>query len=159
MTIEELLGYSDEDLGKLATKLGLDLDFESMSKTDAVDEIYAALPDDESEEVMLEIKDTPKKETRTRSKVRAEVAAVDKGPKKYRLIIHNQEGVDNTPFVKVQDGNAGIMYTIPRDVEVVVPEVVISILRDAVTTRYEPSGGTMIERSAPRFPFTVLGTE
>ena len=159
MTIEELLEYSNEDLVKLARELGLDLDFESMSKTDAVDEIYAALPDEAAEEVVLEIKDTPKKTTRTRSKVQTEPAVVAKGPKKYRLIIHNQEGVDNTPFVKVQDGNAGVMYTIPRDVEVVVPEVVINILKDAVTTRYEPSGDTMIMRSAPRFPFTVLGTE
>lgn len=78
--------------------------------------------------------------------------------KKYRLIIHNQDGVDNMPFVAV--GINGFVYQIPREVEVQVPQEVIDTLNNAIQTVPETTedGKSMTTRDRRRFPYTVLGT-
>lgn len=77
--------------------------------------------------------------------------------RRLRLIVHNQEGVENTPFVKV--GVNGVMYQLPREKELEVPEAVVNVLRDAVIDKFEPGAdgsGTQLTK-VRRFPFTVLG--
>lgn len=78
-------------------------------------------------------------------------------PKRFKIIVHNQEGVENTAFVKV--GVNGTMYQIKREVEVEVPEPVVNVLKEAVIDKYEPGpdgSGTALVK-VRRFPFTVLG--
>jgi hypothetical protein len=75
--------------------------------------------------------------------------------KRVRIIVSNQEGVEQTPFVKVQVN--GDMFVLPREIEVAVPESVVEVLNNAVVTRLVQSNGDWIEQKARRFPFTVLG--
>ena len=106
------------------------------------------------------VKKKPPRARATKPKVEAAEPAikvqVETKPKRKRLIIHNQEGTDSSPFVKV--GVNGTMYQIARETEVTVPYEVIHVLENAVITRDERGpDGHMVERHARRFPFTVLG--
>jgi hypothetical protein len=83
-----------------------------------------------------------------------------KKERKFRLLVQNQEGVDNTPYIVI--GVDGKVYQIPRDTEVEVPEQVIDTLKEAVMTlleqRKDDQGrNIVVARKAPRFPFHVLG--
>lgn len=77
--------------------------------------------------------------------------------KKFRIIIHNQEGVDNTPFVPVSIN--GYVYTIPRETEVAVPEDVVSVLEQAEQTlpELDATGRMVGVKTVKRFPFSVRG--
>jgi hypothetical protein len=83
---------------------------------------------------------------------------VQRAPK-VKIIVHNQEGVEATAFVKVQVN--GVMFAIPREQAVVVPQPVVEALRNAVKTEHIPGDDgrgnvVLVERETRRFPFTVL---
>jgi hypothetical protein len=143
-TTKELKGKNEAELGAIAEDLGLQLNVESMNKNDIITEIVQAYEEDKSDVVDEIVVSTVE--------VLPEVVQAEK---KFRIIISNQEGVDQSDFVKVQPN--GVMYAIPRDVEVVVPESVINVLKDAVVLRYTQEGENWVERRGKRFPYTVLG--
>jgi len=138
-TAKELKNLSETQLAAVADDLGLQLVAENTSKATFIAEIIEAQEDD-AEVVVGEPVDEP---------------VVAKKSKKFRIIVSNQEGVEQTEFVKVQVD--GVMYTLPREIEVVVPEIVVEVLSNAVVTRYTQEGDKMVERKARRFPFQVLG--
>ena len=83
---------------------------------------------------------------------------VQRAPK-VKIIVHNQEGVEATSFVKVQVN--GVMFAIPREQVVLVPQPVVDDLKNAVKTEYIPGDDgrgnvVLVERETRRFPFTVL---
>lgn len=74
--------------------------------------------------------------------------------KKYRLTIFEQDGVGGRDPVKVQVN--GYMWLIKRGVEVTVPERVVTVLRNAVTTVFEKDDdGKDTSRDVRRFNFQV----
>lgn len=138
-TREELESKTETELGKIARSIDKTIRPENYSVQTLI-------------ELIVGMQTTGAKRTRTRKKVEAveAVEAVKEKPVvKKRIIIHNQEGVNSSEYVKVQHN--GTMYTIPRDVEVEVPEYVVGVLADAVMT------DTKTDRNFRRFPFTVLG--
>lgn len=74
-----------------------------------------------------------------------------KKAKRYRLIVATNEQ-DKQP---VQIGVNGRNYVIERGKEVVVPESVVEVLRNAVQHQYDPH--TMEEIKVMAYPFQVLG--
>jgi len=139
-TAKELKTLSETQLAAVAEDLGLQLVAENTSKSTFIAEIIEAQEDDAPEVAVEKPIDD---------------SVVEKKPKRFRVLVSNQEGVEQTEFVKVQvDGK---MYTLPREVEVIVPEIVIEVLNNAVVTRYTQEGDKMVERKARRFPFQVLG--
>lgn len=139
-TKSQLEKKSDAELAQIATDLGLDLSPESTTKAVYV----ASILQIQAEDAKL---DAPAQE--------AAIVAEEAPQKKYRIIVHNQEGVEATPFVKVQVN--GTMYTLPREVEVTVPAEVVEVLNNAVVTRFVQEGRNLVEKPARRFPYTVLG--
>ena len=149
-TQEELEAKSESQLAAIIKYMGIG-NPETMSSASMIDAILK-----NSIETVAE---APAKKRRTKVEVAKAVksAPVAKEPviKKKRLIIHNQEGPEASTLVKVQVN--GVMYTIPREKEVVVPEYVIGVLQNAVRTDYERVNGAYEERHSRRFPFTILG--
>ncbi|MBZ0158398.1 MAG: hypothetical protein K8I29_19545 [Alphaproteobacteria bacterium] len=79
------------------------------------------------------------------------------GPKKYRIIIDEQDNTDKNNDVFVTDGR-GTPYLIKRGHEVVVPEGVVNVLKEAVYTLIEKNeNGEEVRRDIPRFALRVLG--
>lgn len=57
----------------------------------------------------------------------------------------------------VEVGHNGVMYLIPRGMVIDLPDEVVGVLRDAITTVTMPApGGGVIERNVPRYNFQVL---
>ena len=139
-TKDDLNKKKEPELATIAEELGLQLVAENTSKSTYVTEILRAQEED-AIEIVPDIDP------------RAEEVVVPE--KKFRITISNQDGVENTPFVKV--GVNGQMFAIPRETEVVVPASVIDVLNNAVVTRFVQEGRELVERKARRFPFTVLG--
>lgn len=133
--MSDLKRKSESQLKVLAGEMGLDLDVESMNKTQLIEAIEAA-----SVPVEEPVEEAP-----------AEEAPAPKA-KKYRIIIANQDGVENTPFVKV--GVNGRVWQINREQEAVVPEEVMEVLRNAVVEM--PPLPDQPPRTVRRFPVTVL---
>lgn len=80
--------------------------------------------------------------------------------KKYRIMINEQEGELNYLPVGVN----GKVYQIMRGVEVVVPEEVLGVLRNAITDRVirEPQQDGTVKREVRKVPYIsyqVLGIE
>lgn len=140
-TKEELDKATESKLADLAkAEFGIDAT-PNMTKADLVAAILQAQEDDAAPEGFEE----------------AEAEEVPQAPlKKYRLIVHNQEGVDSSPFLKV--GVNGTHFQIAREKEVVVPEPVIDVLKNAVIEKFEPVAGGGVEiTQVRRIPFSVLG--
>ena len=138
LTKKALEKMTDEALVAEGEKLDLKIDLAVMSRNSAIDLLLAEnTPVVEAEEA--EDAEEPVKPTN----------------KKFRIIVHHQEGIDASKFVKVQVN--GVMYTLPRETEVEVPEAVLSVLNDAVQTVFVYEDGKLVERSARRFPYTTLG--
>lgn len=145
----QLSKLTDAELRKIAESHGITWEA-SQSKKEIIELITAAelaaapAPDEvpESQETTLIDENSAPLQTRE---------------KKFRIIVHNQDGVDSSPFIKV--GVNDVVYQIAREREVVVPEAVKHVLENAVITRYEdaPDGRSKVEVQARRFPFTVLG--
>ena len=81
-------------------------------------------------------------------------AKAPQSAKKYKLVIHEQDGVGGLDDVPVSIN--GYAYNIKRNHEVVVPETVISVLKDAVMTLFErdEKTGEIRERTIKRFAFS-----
>lgn len=139
-TKESLSTASEQELAAIAKSLGLSLQPDSTLKSEYITEILAHSQDD----TVIEV---------TPAKVKSK--AVEKAPGKVRIVINNQDGVDSTPFVKVCVN--GEMTVIPRDIEVIVGAEVVHVLENAVVTRSVSENGKMVDKSARRFPFSVLG--
>lgn len=75
--------------------------------------------------------------------------------KRFRLII--SENKDSTEGNTVSIGVNGKPYRIRRGVEVVVPESVITVLRESNVSKEEKENGAVVTRVYPRFPYSVLG--
>ena len=145
---KELKDKSEPELAAIAEELGLQLNAESTGKNTFIMEIIQAQEEDAAAQA-----DEPPEEVVNLTKPTANTR--ERKEKKVRLIVSNQEGVEQTPFVKVQVN--GYMYVLPRETEVVVPESVVGVLKNAVVTRLVQSNGDWIEQTARRFPYTVLG--
>ena len=148
LTIKELKSKSDAELSVIAEELGLQLNAENTTKNDFITEIIQALEEDKAVALadaiddILPVVEEPKV-------VKANII------RKFRLILSNQEGVENTKFVKVQVN--GEMFAIPRETEVVVPESVVGVLNNAVATYFRQEGDALVPFKARRFPFQILG--
>lgn len=145
MTREELELKPESELVEIAEQLGLSVNPDAATVASLVDAIEAEL------DAGAALPSAPKRAKKSTS---VATPAAPKATRK-RIIVHNQEGVDASPFVKVQVN--GVMFTLPREIEVSVPIEVINVLNDAVVTRLEQQGNVLVERHARRFPFTVLG--
>lgn len=144
-TKESLSTATEKELASIAKSLGILLQPDSTLKSEYITEILAH-SEDASEDTVIEV--APPK---PRAKAKPEATA----PTKMRILINNQDGVDSSPFVKVCVN--GEMTTIPRDIEAVVGIEVVHVLENAVITRFVQEGGQLVEKSARRFPFSVLG--
>ena len=141
---KELSTKTEKELAAIAEELGLALNAESTSKNDYILEIIQAQEEDAvdaAEPIATIVTNDP---TSLPAKV-----------KKFRIIMSNQEGPEETRFVKVQVNQE--MFAIPREVEVVVPDYVVEVLNNAIVTRYVQEGLDLVERKAKRFPFSILG--
>lgn len=91
----------------------------------------------------------------------AEEEAAGEKAERVRIKIHAGPGPDGNDDVKVSVN--GKMFQIKRDTEVNVPQGVLSVLRDAVTTvtqlngTYEDGSMKYTERQVPRFAVEVIG--
>lgn len=146
MSNRNLAGMTEMELAKMAQEMNIEV-----SPNATKQELIASI-------TLMEKAKTSQVESMSTAATTT-ATKVDK-PKKYRLIVQNQEGVDNTPYIVV--GVNGKVWQIPRDTEVTVPEEVINTLREAVMTlleqqRDEQGRNIVVERKAPRFPFHVLG--
>ncbi len=147
---KELKDKSEPELAAIADELGLQLNAESTGKNTFIMEIIQAQEEDaaahppEAREAVIDL---------TKPEVVATPRKIKE--KRIRIIVSNQEGVEQTPFVKVQVN--GEMFILPREVEVAVPDYVVEVLNNAVVTRLVQSGGDWVDQKARRFPFTVLG--
>lgn len=75
---------------------------------------------------------------------------------RWRMTVHGQEGVENTPFIKVQVN--GRTAQIKRNQEVVVPNWVKTALEDAIASiPVKDDEGNTHWQDVRRFPFTVHG--
>lgn len=156
MTKAELNRKTETELATIAADMGLTLNADTMSKVAMVSqiltqqELLAGLEPVDAGEPADEFEDEPTEVLApTTGRTRAKA-------KKYRIVVHNQEGPDNTPFITV--GVNGTVWQINRDAEVVVPEEVKHVLENAVVTRFEPGpDNTLVAKDARRFPFSVLG--
>jgi len=151
---KELKDKSEPELAAIAEELGLQLNAESTGKNTFIMEIIQAQEEDAAASVVepyVAITEAAIDLTKP------EVVIIPRKvkEKRVRIIVSNQEGVEQTPFVKVQVN--GDMFVLPREIEVAVPESVVEVLNNAVVTRLVKSNGDWIEQKARRFPFTVLG--
>lgn len=142
---KELQGKTEKDLAVIAEDLGLVLNAESTGKNGYILEIIQAQEEDHKDEVEVPV---AKLATEDASDLPAKV-------KKFRIIVANQEGPEETRFIKVQVNQE--MFAIPRETEVVVPEYVVEVLNNAIVTRFVMENGDYVERRAKRFPFSILG--
>jgi hypothetical protein len=136
-------------------ELGLKSEAELLAMAEAQGLDVSSDPD--KAELIELLVDTIKPAAKARPKAAPRAAAAPTGPKKYRVIVNNQDGVDASPFITVQVN--GKTWQIKRDHEVVVPEEVLHVLNNAVYTKYESSGagGLQEPRDVNRFPVTILG--
>lgn len=141
---------TEAELVELGKELNLELNPEAQTKSAMIASILSLseVADEVAEEPSIveapEVNEAP-----------APPVALEKAPKRFRILMHNQEGTDSSPFVKVQVN--GVMYTLPREVEVIVPPEVVGVLNDAIITRSVQENGVMVDKSARRFPYTILG--
>lgn len=135
---KDLLDKSELELVAIAKQLGIEDKLEDKPKSYIIDVILA----------------NSTKDSKSKKQVSKDFESTSK---KYKLVIHSQEGIYDTPFVAV--GVNGYVYQIPRDVEVEVPKEVIDILKEAnyPVPIVNSDGVTVGEKMARRFPFSVLG--
>ena len=135
---KQLQGLTETELAAIAADLKIEImSPDSISSKDLIDMILTKQNQDEPQ------LDVAQKHAKSVS---------DKGTKKVRIIVHNQEGPENTPHVKV--GVNDYFAIIPREVEVAVPEFAVEALQ-AKYTAYDSEGGN--PRSVRRHPISVLG--
>ena len=134
-TLKSLSSKSDYALAEIAKGLNVQIDADTATKKELIDAILEAEGSLEKSADLVK----PKKPQKNFA----------------RIIMSHQDGVENTKFVKVQVNNE--MYTIPREVEVVIPAAVEEVLRNAIALTYHPNeAGIFEERKSRRFPYQVL---
>ena len=86
--------------------------------------------------------------------------AVPAGEKRIWIIVHKdgRQGAEKEVFVGVN----GVGYRIVRGSKVEVPESVVNVLEEAVTTTYEhvrqPDGSTsLVASDSPTYPYSIVG--
>ncbi|MDC7704038.1 hypothetical protein [Vogesella indigofera] len=72
-------------------------------------------------------------------------------PRTFIINIAKEKGNAGDVFI----GANGVGYQVKRGVNVEVPEVVVNILRDAISLEYDPD--TMEPREVPSYPFSIVG--
>jgi hypothetical protein len=152
-TQDELINLSEGELAAIAGELGFDYNPDSSTKAEMIASILA----EQGEEVVVAVAPAPKKRAPAKKAADPVVEGKPTAAKerRFKILVHNQDGVDASKFVKVQAN--GIMYAIPRETEVEVPEIVMNILNDSVIDRLYYENGELITKSGRRFPYTVLG--
>lgn len=86
----------------------------------------------------------------------AEVVEDGRKPRKWRITVHAQEGVEKSEFIKVQPN--GVMYQIKRNAEAIVPDEVKHVLDNAVmSVPVRQDNGEEVWMDVPRFSYTVHG--
>jgi hypothetical protein len=134
-TLKSLSSKSDYALAEIAKGLNVQIDADNATKKELIDSILEAEGSLEKSADLVK----PKKPQKNFA----------------RIVMSHQDGVENTKFVKVQVNNE--MFTIPREVEVVVPAAVEEVLRNAIALTYHPNEqGVFEERKSRRFPYQVL---
>ena len=74
------------------------------------------------------------------------------GSNKFKLMVH-KIGDDKAPAIQVSVN--GKMYHIKKGVEVIVPESVVEVLRNATKAVYEQEDGHIIGTEMPSYPFSA----
>lgn len=151
---KELKDKSEPELAAIADELGLQLNAESTGKNTFIMEILQAQEEDALAHA-AEPPEVPEVPAGVIIPGGSNASLLKTKEKRIRIIVSNQEGVEQTPFVKVQVN--GEMFAIPREIEVPVPDYVVEVLNNAVVTRLVQAGGEWVEQKAKRFPFTILG--
>ena len=144
LTRKDLAKKTESELLSLATASDIDVPA-GADKDEIIDLVLAVDASSHAEDVII---------ASDPAKVKAKTS-VPSGPKKYRVIVHNQDGVDSSKFISVQVN--GYLNTIPREVEVVLSEEYVHVLENAVVDRHMYEDGRLVIKPARRFPFTVLG--
>lgn len=71
---------------------------------------------------------------------------------KFRLTVH-KSGEDKAPMIQV--GVNGKIWHIKKGVEVIVPESVVEVLRNAIKDVYTQEGGTLVQSELHSYPFSA----
>lgn len=150
MITKKLTSLTEAKLEEALAAKGVEFESGALTKQELIDRLEAA---DAEPEPVLEPAPEPEPAEELEAAMREAYDRVAK-PKRYRVVIHNQEGVDNTPFVKV--GVNGRMIQINREEPVVIDESYMEALRHAVVEM--PAMPDAPARVTQRFPFSVLGT-
>ena len=148
-----LVKIADEDFG-------VEIDPEGFTKEEIVTEILKL----QAEDTLLDMDDDDEsglspEELEAAKKAEAEANARNKDlqgrkDKQFKLVIHKQDGPGGKDDVNVSVN--GYAWNIKRDQEVIVPQRVISVLKDAVMTEIEADGkGEWIENHVRRFSMTI----
>ena len=87
---------------------------------------------------------------------KSEVAGIRKGQKRFTIMIPKALGKEGTEPVFV--GVQGVGYTIPRSVNVDVPESVVEVLKNAIQDIVtQDEDGVIHHDYVPAYPYTVIG--
>ncbi len=148
MSVKPLSQMSESALVKMAEELGIEVNAATTSKK----LLIALIEDKQGGQSRVEDPDNGENEE---SVVEEAPAKKVRKTKHFKIIVHAQEGNDNTPFIKV--GVQGVMYQINRDEEVVVNEYVLHVLENCVMTVPQKVGDKTVQRDIRRFPFSILG--
>lgn len=148
-TAKELKHKTEPELAAIAEELGLLLNADVVGKNGFITEILQAQEED------LEGSETVIEGELMDAAVDVEPPPTKKKARRVKIIVSNQDGPEQTRFVKVQVN--GEMFTLPREIEVTVPEYVVEVLNNAVITRIVQEDGEWVERKARRFPYHITG--
>jgi archaellum component FlaF (FlaF/FlaG flagellin family) len=81
--------------------------------------------------------------------------AIDGGTGKFELLtVYAGTEADGQDAVNI--GLNGYLYQIPRNKPYLVPEEVVAVLRDSVTTSFSNVGGQQVASDRPRYAFSAV---
>ncbi len=103
------------------------------------------------------IADTPKRGKKAVEQVEDRVTQTGFSGKMVRVIIN--EGTDDMGKEPVDVGVNGKVWRIKRNEEVLIPEEVFGVIKDAVQISYAHNSVGIEERKVHRFSFQTLGNE
>lgn len=134
----KLIQLTESQLEAKATEIGAAFAPGALSKKQLIDLIENFVPGEveepEVEEPEPEVVEDPSRKWR------------------YKIVVHNQDGVENTPFIKV--GVNGRFIQIMREQECVIDSDYMHALNNAVIEM--PAHGDQPARKTARFPVSVL---
>lgn len=103
------------------------------------------------------IADTPKRGRKSAEPVEERVTQTGFSGKMVRVIIN--EGTDDMGKEPVDVGVNGKVWRIKRNEEVLIPEEVFGVIKNAIQVSYAHSSTGIEERKVHRFSFQTLGNE